>query len=177
MPRCLAITFVGAVLLISTACKHQPAPQLPPPPLLPTAPKPAEEPAPLPAPPVIEPDATEFPAPIMDVGALPAPPPEGPEAPSAPVFEPAPAPSLAPMLPPEQRRTYQAELASSLVRTQRHLGLLAQRSLTPQQEILRNRVRTFMHQAEAVRSTDLATAHGLARRAELLAQDLVNATR
>jgi hypothetical protein len=52
------------------------------------------------------------------------------------------------------------------------LAAAASRKLTADQDSLVVRIRTFVMQAEQAREQDLVTAVSLARRADLLAQDL-----
>ncbi len=126
----------------------------------PAQPEPAP-PAPEPLPPAPEHEAEPQLAPV---------PPSPPEPPASPP------PSLAPMLLPEEESRYRNEINASLARSRRNLAVLARRNLSQDQQIRLNRVRTFIAQAEAVRATDLAAAAGLARRADILSAELVNAT-
>jgi hypothetical protein len=50
---------------------------------------------------------------------------------------------------------------------------LDRKPLTREQIDIRNRIRTFQKQAEQAREQDLVTAVSLARRADLLAKDLL----
>ncbi|MEQ1946064.1 MAG: hypothetical protein ABL995_02680 [Bryobacteraceae bacterium] len=73
----------------------------------------------------------------------------------------------------EQIREYNRSLEESLERVRRALGSLAGKKLNPEQTEVVNRIRTFQNQAEQAREQDLVTAVSLARRADLLAQDLI----
>ncbi|MEQ1885925.1 MAG: hypothetical protein ABL967_12755 [Bryobacteraceae bacterium] len=113
---------------------------------------------------------------------LPAPP--EPKRPVVATPKPAPLPTSTPEPPPqqprigqiftaEQIREYNRNLEDSLERVRRALGNLAGKKLNPDQTEVVNRIRTFQNQAEQAREQDLATAVSLARRADLLAQDLI----
>lgn len=98
-----------------------------------------------------------------------------------PAPQPAPAPEPIPPQQPrvgqiftaEQIREYNRSLEESLERVRRALGSLAGKKLNPEQTEVVNRIRTFQNQAEQAREQDLVTAVSLARRADLLAQDLI----
>jgi hypothetical protein len=72
----------------------------------------------------------------------------------------------------DQLREYNRSFDDSLARVRTILAVAAGRKLTAQQAGIVARIRTFMRQAEQARQQDLVTAVGLARRADLLAQDL-----
>ena len=84
-----------------------------------------------------------------------------------------PAPRLGEILSSEQSREYTRALDQSVALVQRVLSTIASRRLTPDQKQTSDRVRVFARQAEEARLKDLATAVNLAKRAELLAQDLL----
>lgn len=96
-----------------------------------------------------------------------------------PAIAPAPAPAFAPVpqlsevLTPVQRRESETELRASLQRARAALGQVAGRSITPAQHDTVERIRIFIQQSEAEKSKDISTAVQLARRADLLGQDLV----
>ncbi len=73
----------------------------------------------------------------------------------------------------EQSRDYNRALDESLDRVRRVLGRVAGRNLNPELTDIVSRIQTFQKQAEQAREQDLVTAVNLARRADLLAQDLV----
>ena len=50
---------------------------------------------------------------------------------------------------------------------------MAGKNLTPEQKDIADRARTYLTQAEQAREQDLVTAVNLARRADLLAKDLL----
>jgi len=84
-----------------------------------------------------------------------------------------PAPRLGQIFTAEQLRDYNRTLEESLDRVRRVLGRVAGRNLNPEQSDIVSRIQTFQKQAEQAREQDLVTAVNLARRADLLAQDLV----
>jgi hypothetical protein len=55
----------------------------------------------------------------------------------------------------------------------RALVIVEAKNLTPEQKEMAERIRTFRKQAEQAREQDLLTAVSLARRADLLAKDLL----
>ena len=83
------------------------------------------------------------------------------------------APKLAQMLTPEQQRENTKVLDESLERVNRNLAILEGKNLTPAQKEEAERIRAFQKQAEQAREQDLLTAVSLARRADLLAKDLL----
>lgn len=115
--------------------------------------------------------------------------PEVPEAPKRAVRRPAPAiapvkppavsapesapPKLAQMFTAEQLRENTRALDESLERVNRALAMVEGKNLTPDQKEIAERIRTFRKQAEQAREQDLLTAVSLARRADLLAKDLL----
>ncbi len=155
-------TLVLTALLISPAgCrffggKPKPAP-LPPAPV-PTAPPPAPEPEP-----------PELPAPVPST-------PKPKPVPPAPVPTPAPAPKppafgeiLTPQRQAEANRAYEASAKGA----RQSLERIGGRALTREQLDTVTRIRSFLKQAEEARAKDPGTAAQLARRAEILANDLV----
>jgi len=82
-------------------------------------------------------------------------------------------PRLGQIFTAEQLREYNRSLDESLDRVKRLLGSVAGKSLTPELAQIVGRIQTFQKQAEQAREQDLVTAVNLARRADLLAQDLV----
>jgi len=95
----------------------------------------------------------------------------------APATTPAPAVEAAPRLgqifTADQLRDYNRTLDESLDRVKRALTVVAGKNLNSEQGEIANRIRTFQKQAEQAREQDLVTAVSLARRADLLAQDLL----
>jgi hypothetical protein len=87
--------------------------------------------------------------------------------------EPPPTPRLGQIFTAEQLREYNRALEESLDRVKRVLGTVAGRNLNAEQTQMVRRIQTFQKQAEQAREQDLVTAVNLARRADLLAQDLV----
>ncbi len=82
-------------------------------------------------------------------------------------------PRLGPVFTPDQRRAYTRTLDESLERVRRALEFLATRNLNAEQADVREKISTFQKQAEQAREQDLVLAVNLAKRADLLAQDLV----
>jgi hypothetical protein len=82
-------------------------------------------------------------------------------------------PRLAQMFTPEEFRANTRALNDSLERVNRALAIVEGKNLTPDQKEIAERVRTFRKQAEQAREQDLLTAVSLARRADLLAKDLL----
>ena len=104
------------------------------------------------------------------------PPPVRATAPPPAVIPPEPQPTpprLAQIFTAEQLREYNRTLDESLDRVKRLLGNVAGKNLTPELAQIVGRIQTFQKQAEQAREQDLVTAVNLARRADLLAQDLV----
>jgi len=77
------------------------------------------------------------------------------------------------MLTPDQLRDYNRALDESLDRVKKALAVLARKNLNPEQADTANRISTFQKQAEEERELDLVTAVNLAKRADLLAHDLL----
>jgi hypothetical protein len=86
---------------------------------------------------------------------------------------PAQAPKLAQILTPEESRKNTQELEQYTQRVNRALAMVAGKNLTADQKDIAERVRTYLLQAEQAREQDLVTAVNLARRADLLAKDLL----
>ena len=87
--------------------------------------------------------------------------------------EPTPAPRLGQIFTADQLREYNRALEESLERVRKVLGTVAGRNLNPELTQMVGRIQIFQMQAEQAREQDLVTAVNLARRADLLAQDLV----
>jgi hypothetical protein len=83
------------------------------------------------------------------------------------------APRLAQMYTPEEFRENTRALEESLGRVNRALAIVEGKNLTAEQKEVAERIRTFRKQAEQAREQDLLTAVSLARRADLLAKDLL----
>jgi len=104
------------------------------------------------------------------------PPPVRATAPPPAVIPPEPQPTtprLGQIFTAEQQREYTRSLDESLDRVKKLLGSVAGKSLSPELAQIVGRIQTFQKQAEQAREQDLVTAVNLARRADLLAQDLV----
>ncbi|MCU1338942.1 MAG: hypothetical protein JWO19_4523 [Bryobacterales bacterium] len=97
-----------------------------------------------------------------------------PKAPPLPTENPpVPSPKLAQILTPEESRRNTQELEQYTERVKRALATVAGKNLTQGQKDIAERVRTYLLQAEQAREQDLVTAVNLARRADLLAKDLL----
>jgi len=92
--------------------------------------------------------------------------------PTPPPVETGPSPRLGQIFTADQLREYNRTLDESLTRVRTVLAVAGGRKLNAQQSEMVGRIRTFMLQAEQARQQDLVTAVSLARRADLLAQDL-----
>jgi hypothetical protein len=84
-----------------------------------------------------------------------------------------PAPRLGQIFSAEQAREYNRTLDESLERVRRTLGQVVGRNLNAELTDIVVRIQTFQKQAEQAREQDLVTAVNLARRADVLAQDLL----
>ena len=93
--------------------------------------------------------------------------------PPAPQPETPPLPKIGQIFTAAQLREYNQTLDQSLERVRRALTIAAGKNLNPDQSEIVNRIRTFQKQAEQAREQDLVTAVNLARRADLLARDLL----
>ena len=156
-----------------------------PPPARP-APSVSSKPAELAGPPLIEGDpAASFPEASNSIPEIPEPPPPKP-APRRPVVATAPpkpatttappetpGPRIAQLFTPDQQREYNRSLDESLERVKHALLIVSGKSLTAEQNEIANKIRTFQKQAEEAREQDLLTAVTLAKRADVLAQDLL----
>jgi hypothetical protein len=85
----------------------------------------------------------------------------------------APAPQLREIISGERRRQYEAEFAQGVGRAGAALKEASTRTLTASQRETVSRIRTFLTQANAARDSDISTALQLARRADLLGQELL----
>jgi hypothetical protein len=84
----------------------------------------------------------------------------------------APPTRLEAVLPDGRRREYETDFTRSVTEARAALDQAGARTLTSEQKQTVERIQTFLQQAEQAKSGDLATALQLARRANLLAQDL-----
>jgi hypothetical protein len=105
-------------------------------------------------------------------GSAPAPPKAAAAGSVQPADTPAP-PQLGQIFTPDQAREYNRILNESLERVRKNMAVVAGKNLNAEQSEIANRIRTFERQAEQAREQDLVTAVSLARRADLLAQDLL----
>lgn len=186
----LRLLLVIALALGASSCwfhRSRPARVFVPPPVQPRPAPPAQVPE-LPAAPDVEAEGAYLPlppevpqgtaAPLPEAGPPPAlprrpAPPRAVAVPQPPAPEPAPAPRIGQIFTAEQRREYNRSIDESLDRVRRVLAMVAGRSLNAGLAEIVNRIETFQKQAEQARESDLVTAVNLARRADVLAQDLV----
>jgi hypothetical protein len=91
-----------------------------------------------------------------------------------PPADPQPAPRIGQLLSPDQVREYNRTLDESLDRVRRAIASLQRKNLTAEQMDILNRVQFFERQAEQTREQDLGIAVQLARRADVLAKDLMD---
>jgi hypothetical protein len=102
------------------------------------------------------------------------PPKPKPEPAPAPV-SPAPAPpALGQILTPQQQSELRSSYRQSAQSARQTLQQLSGRALSRDQAETANRIRSFLSQADEAQSRDPSVAAQLARRAELLARDLLN---
>jgi hypothetical protein len=74
----------------------------------------------------------------------------------------------------EQRRDYNKSIDDSMEKVRRALMILSKKNLNPDQQNQINTISTFLKQTEQSREAqDLTTAVSLAKRAEVLAEDLL----
>jgi hypothetical protein len=146
----------------------------------------AKEPSPdIPAPPPVSAEgeasqAPQVPTVVVLTPPLPAPAKRPPTpAPKAQATPPPPeppavvAPKLVQMFTPQQREEYNRSLKESFDRVDSALARLEGKRLSAEQSETADRIRTFRKQAEQAREQDLVTAVSLAKRADLLAKDLI----
>jgi len=196
----LATAALALALLLAPGChpvwKKKPR-QLPPTPIPQAKPRKSVE-VQTPTPPEIdapEDPAAEAPPPsIEELGTIQVPPPPRPratkrgnrakqhaiaeepaaEVPPAETPPPAPQPRLGEMLTPEELREHAISFDRSLRESRSMLAQILKHKLTTDQSQSVARIQTFLRQAEEARRSDLVAAVNLARRAELLAKDLLD---
>ena len=178
-----ALWLAGAVGLSS--CAHKAPRAFNPPPVTAKAPQPIPPAPEIASPPEVafEPVVYDFPRQTDPGSRFPAPPPSRrPRAPVANIPKPQPAPNETPSVPafklaqiltPEESRRNTQELEQYTESVKRALTKVAGRNLTAEQKDIAERVQTYLTQAEQAREQDLVTAVNLARRADLLAKDLL----
>ena len=93
------------------------------------------------------------------------------------IVPPAPAPRLGEILTDTRRREYQADFTRYMAGARAALKRASPLTLNDSQKLTVTRIKTFLEQAETLRNRDLATALQLARRADLLGQDLLKSVR
>ena len=157
-----AIFALWAVLALSAGgCQRARRTPLPPPPPLPV-------PAPAPAPAAPQPSP---PAPVVH------PPKPKPDPAPAPAQPPAPPPAFGQILSPQQQTEFRRAYQQSAQSARQTLSQLSGRALSRDQADTANRIRSFLSQADEAQAKDPSVAAQLARRAELLARDLLNSFR
>lgn len=85
-----------------------------------------------------------------------------------------PPPKIAQIFTPDQLRDYTRTLDESLDRVERSLDTLSKRNLNAEQRDRMEQIRDFMKQAREAQEQDLITAVNLAKRADVLAKDLLD---
>jgi hypothetical protein len=80
---------------------------------------------------------------------------------------------LSEILTDDRKRQIETEFSASVMRARAAVTWASGRTLTTQQNEAVQRIRTFLEQAEESKAKDLVTALQLARRADLLGQDLL----
>ncbi len=148
-----------------------PAAPAPPPPAVAPEAKPAKQP---PRKPRRKPQRTAHPAQTPPAPPTPAAPAEPPAAPAPPA---APLPQLSEVLTSQQRDEYLRRLNRDVAEAQRILNSLKGRSLGQEGSETAARVRAFIEQAREKKGSDLGAAVEFARRARLLAEDLLSSIR
>ena len=128
---------------------------------------PEPEPKPVPPPPVrqrpprrTQAQTTTTPPPVTPPKAVPAP-------------EQAPVPRLGEILTDDRRRELEGDFTRNITQARAALGQTQGKTLTAANRQTVDRIRTFLQQADESRNRDLVTALQFARRAALLAQDLL----
>jgi hypothetical protein len=98
---------------------------------------------------------------------------------TTPTPAPPPTPQLGEMLTDDRRRQYEAEFGGYVSRATAVVNRATRRpsALSPRQKETVVRIQTFLQQAEESKLKDVVTAVQLARRADLLAQDLLRTLR
>jgi hypothetical protein len=169
-----AAVFALLVILAVSAsgCKwfrRTPPPVPPPAPIPATSPQNPQVTQPTPAP---EPAAAQ-PAPTAPTVHRPK---VKPEAPQAPLQPSPPPPAFGQILTPQQQTEFRRSYQQSAQFARQTLSQISGRALTREQADTATRIRSFVSQADEAQANDPAVAAQLARRAELLARDLLNAT-
>jgi len=180
-----AIFALLAVMALSAGgCKssRRTAAPAPPPPPVPAAP--AVSPPAVSPPAAVAPPPKPKPEPAQET-APPTPPPVQVVHPPKPKTEPAqapaqpapPPPAFGQILTPQQQTELRRSYQQSAQFARQTLSQLSGRALSQDQADTANRVRSFLSQADEAQSKDPSAAAQLARRAELLARDLLNSLR
>jgi len=168
-----------------SSCAHKAPRAFSPPPVTAKAPEPIPPAPEIASPPEVafEPVVFDFPRQIDPGSQFPAPPPPArPPRPVANVPKPQPAPNETPAVPalrlsqiltPEESRRNTQELDQYTESVKKALARLVGKNLTADQKNTAERVQTYLSQAEQAREQDLVTAVSLAKRADLLAKDLL----
>ena len=177
----LAVVLLCAGLSGCFGAKKKPLLPIPPPPAPVVRPEPLPTPE-VPTPEVPAPNVKSVPPTVrMPPAARPARPkpvPTAPVAPDAPKLEatkpapPSPQPPLGAILSASTEHQFRTELDQLMVRARAVVERSNGQTLTGVQRETVERIRSFLEQANAAREKDPATALQLARRADLLGQDL-----
>lgn len=176
--------WLAGVVGMTSCGSHKPPRVFNPPPVVAKAPEPLPPAPEIASPPAVafEPVVYDFPSQTDPSQQFPILPPPRPPKPVANIPKPAPAPTesvpvpalrLSQILTPEESRRNTQELDQYTESVKKALTKVAGRTLTPEQRDIAERVQTYLTQAEQARDQDLVTAVNLARRADLLAKDLI----
>ncbi len=186
--RIVRIGALGLAVLSLSGCFTKKKPPVVIPPVVVPQPQPQPQPAPEPPPepkpapkseeqkPVVKPQPAPAPEPQAEPPKLEKPSPAPSQRKRTPAAKPAaqaPIPQLGTILTAEQRAQYQKTCDESLRKAKNALNAVSGKKLSSSQSESASRVRSFIRQAEELKSRDLTTAAQLAQRADLLAQQLV----
>lgn len=148
-------------------------PQIDIPPFVLEIPKPIEAEAPKPTPPRRPTQMPSTPTPTTPGTTT-----EGETQPTTPPTSPVPtAPQLSEMLTEDRRRQYETDFAACVSRAKSAVSTASNRRLSIHDTETVQRILTFLQQADEAKVRDLATALQLARRADLLGQELLKSLR
>jgi len=155
------------------------APAPPPAPVPASAPAASEPapPSPVVPPPKPKPEPSQEKAPLAPQPPSPAQVAHPPKPKPVPAQPPAPPPAFGQILTPQQQTELRRSYQQSAQFARQTLSQLSGRALSQDQADTANRVRSFLSQADEAQSKDPSVAAQLARRAELLARDLLNSIR
>jgi len=134
-------------------------------------------PVPAPQPAATQPAATQpastQPPPTSAQAPKKTPPPKPAARSDTPPAPPVPAPQIQEIISGERRRQYESEYSQSVARADAALKRASATTLDASQRNTADRIRTFLAQANSAHDSDISTALQLARRADLLGQELL----